>query len=322
MRVWICLFLLAACDLGDVTQDDNVVSIEANQMMKRVVIGRLYQKRDWTLRNAGTTNAERIEYVCTNLVKLRPTYVSGLIRLDDDAPLTADQIAVYTGVRACLPNAKFDVVLNAEHYTDPTRHANGREAQSALEARARELKNTLHADVVFFDYFNSPYNDEHKGWYRDALTDGTQYIRNKLHMKVGGNVWGFDPPPHADFIALDNFDRGDTNGYEFDKMQIDAFGGKYPILLHVENNPQKKDSLGLRWIDGDADYRRGQLAKYGGDQAKEGFSYMFPVFFPLQCCSAKGCGPDRCQDQPSDRISYDAVPDGNLLQKIDDGLGL
>jgi hypothetical protein len=47
---------------------------------------------------------------------------------------------------------------------------------------------------------------------------------------------------------------------------------------------------------------------------------MFPVFFPLQCCVGADCGPTRCDDNPSDRIAYDASRDGNLLDKIDSGL--
>lgn len=321
--LFVCIGLSAsACVVGDEEDDSEVTTIEAkSDLMKRVVLGRLYQKKDWTLPNVGPTPAERIAYVCNVLKPLRPTYVSGLVRLDDDAPIAPEVVQVFNGIRGCLPNAKFDVVLNAEHYTDPKRHANGQQARDALKARAKELKNVMHADIVFFDFFNSPYNDEHKDWYRDALTDGTRFIRKTLNMKVGGNVWGMTLPPNSDFVALDNFDRGSTDGYVYDKKQIDHFRGRLPIMIHVENNPQKRDSMGLKWIDNGPEYRRDQVAKYAGDQAKEGFSYMFPVFFPLQCCAGGQCGPDKCSVQPSDRIAYDASRDGNMLSKMADGLG-
>jgi hypothetical protein len=323
MRSMLLMLCIAGCVVGDGEPgDDDVTTIEAgSQLMKRVVIGRLYQKKDWTLPNVGPTPPERITYVCNVLAKVNPTYVSGLIRLDDDAPLTAEQIAVFNGIRDCLPNAKFDVVLNAEHYTDPKRHANGQQARDALKARAQEIKSQLHADIIFFDFFNSPYNANHDSWYRDALTDGTRFIRNTLNMKVGGNVWGLDLPPNSDFVALDNFDRQNTDGYAFDKQQVDKFKKRVPVMIHVENNPQKDGSKGLQWMNSSADYRRDQLSKYGGDQAQEGYSYMFPVFFPLECCAGGSCGPDKCDDQPSDRVAYDASQDANMLQKIDDGLG-
>lgn len=320
--VALALVGLTACELGTVDPEDDLTTISAqSDLMKRVVLGRLYQKKDWTLPHAGATPAERVTYVCNVLTKLRPTYVSGLIRLDDDAPLTPDQIEVFRGVQGCLPNARFDVVLNAEHYSDPRRHASGREAEAALRARGEEIKNTLRADIVFFDFFSSPYNDDHDGWYRDALTDGTRYLRKTLGLKVGGNVWGLDIPPGSDFVALDNFDRQHHDGYAFNKMQIDAFDGRVPVLLHVENNPQKPGSKGLMYMNGDADYRRGVIAKFAGDQRSERFSYMFPVFFPLECCAGGQCGPDKCDDMPSDRLAYDASRDGNLLQKMDEGLG-
>jgi hypothetical protein len=315
------MLCITGCVVGDGEPDDEVGTLDAQSpLLHRVVLGRVFQKKDWTLKNAGATPTERINYVCNVLQKLDPTYVSGLIRLDDDAPLQPDQITIFNGIRQCLPNAKFDVVLNAEHYTDPKLHDTGKHALDALQARADEIKNTLHADIVFFDFFSSPYNEDHAGWYRDALTDGTHYI-HQIGLRVAGNVWGLDLPPNTDIVALDNFDRANTDGYAFDKEQIKRFKGKAQIMLHVENNPQKPGSKGLQWMNSSTDYRRGVLDKYGGDQRKQGFSYMFPVFFPLKCCAGGSCGPDTCNDSGSERVSYDASQDSNIIQKIDGGLG-
>jgi hypothetical protein len=323
MRKLLLLLCLVGCIVGDEEEaPDDITTIEAgSDLMKRVVIGRLYQKADFTLTNVGASAGERITYACNVLKQLRPTYVSGLVRIDDDNPIPAEVVTVFNGIRACLPGAKFDVVLNAEHYTDPKRHPNGQVARDALKRRADEVKNVMHADIVFFDFFNSPYNAGHENWYRDALTDGVRYIRKTLGMRVGGNVWGLDLPPGSDFVALDNFDRGAVDGYAYNKKQIDKFRGRVPILLHIENNPQKRDSKGLDWINNGTEYRKNIIARMSGDQAKEHFSYMFPVFFPLQCCTAAGCGPDKCDDNPSARLAYDASRDGNMLQKMAEGLG-
>ncbi|HEY5924852.1 MAG TPA: hypothetical protein VIV11_24395 [Kofleriaceae bacterium] len=318
--------VLTACDIGEVGFDDDdgveTLGYVNNDLLKRVVLGRGYQKNDWTLPQAGTTPGERVAYICAAYTQLNPTYVSGLLRLDDDAPLTADQIAVFKGVRACVPNAKFDVVLNAEHYADNKRHATGAQALAALKTRAMEIKALLGAEIIFFDFFNSPYNgsDAHKDWYKDRLTEGVRYIRKTLNMRVGGNVWGLEVPPGSDFVALDNFDRENVDGFEYIKKQIATFPAALPVLVHIENNPQKAGSKGLMWINGDADYRRSVIAKYAGEQQRLGYSYMMPVFFPLQCCAGGRCGPDTCQTSPSDRIAYDAARDGNLLQKMNEGL--
>jgi hypothetical protein len=318
-----CIGLSGACIVGEDAGPD-LSAFGRRGFFDRVVLARLYQKQDWTLPQAGSTPAERVAYVCDRIRPLRPTYLSGMIRLDDDAPLTADQTAVFRGVRDCLPDAKLDIVLNAEHYTDNTRHASGIEALHALQHRADEIK-SLGADIVFFDFFNVAYNDSktHQGWYEDALTRGTDYAKS-IGLKVGGNVWGFDLPPNSDFVALDNFDRDEAmppiEGFDFDKQQIAKFKNT-PVMLHIENNPQKRDSKGLQFIDGSPDYRRGVIDKFGGAQKQEGFSYMFPVFFPLKCCVGALCGPDKCDMHPSDRIAYDASLDGPMLDKIDAGLG-
>jgi len=327
----IALAMLGGCGVGEFDGPDEFdpLAAKAPDLFKRVVIARLYQKNDWTLPAAGTTSQERIAYACARFKPLHPTYVSGLIRLDDDAPMTADQIEVFSGVRDCLreqdPKVKLDVVLNAEHYADDERHTR-QSAIDALKQRGDEIK-ALGADIVFFDFFSSPYNGskQHEKWHPESITEGTQYIRNQLDLKVGGNVWGLEPPPNADFIALDNFDRVNdagetTDGFEYNKQQIAAFKGT-PILLHIENNPQKSPSKGLQWINGEAAYRREVLAKFTARQKSDGFSYMYPVFFPLQCCVAGNCGPDQCKVSPSDRIAYDASTDDDTLSRIDDGLG-
>jgi len=324
--------LCASCTVGEVS-DDRASLAAKNRVYDRVVLGRMYQKLAWTLPQAGTTDAERIAYVCDRLVELDPTYVSGLLRIDDDTVLRPSQIAIFRGVVDCVhaidPRVSFDVVLNAEHYADDAVYAKGADALVALKNRAREIKNVLGADIVFFDFFNSPYNDsrKHEGWHADALTRGTAWIRDELHLKVGGNVWGFAIPPNSDFVALDNFARDDgrTPGLEFIKQQLAAFNGKKPVLVHIENNPQKHDSEGLAWIDGSETSRREELAKYAGLQKQKGFSYMAPLFFPLQCCitdtSGTRCGPDKCEMQGSQRVSYDASLDGEMMTKLDDALG-
>src|SRR5688500_13114582 len=148
----------AGCGLGEYGDGDGDEQLAYGaDLYRRVVLARVYQKADWTLPQAGASVAERVAYVCAPLRKLNPTYLSGLVRLDDDAPLTDEQVAVFTGIRDCVRagdrKVKLDVVLNAEHYTDNTRHASGLEALDALKRRADEIKARLGADIIFFDFF-------------------------------------------------------------------------------------------------------------------------------------------------------------------------
>ena len=58
------------------------------------------------------------------------------------------------------------------------RHVGPEEAFTALTMRADEIKARLGADIIFFDFFSSPYNGamEHEGWYTGAS---------------GGSLWDF-----------------------------------------------------------------------------------------------------------------------------------
>jgi len=312
--------------------------IDASEAFRRVVAARIYQHDRWMLPAADGYRAaelpdpvdQHIAYVCDKLAELRPSYVSGLLRFDalETIDAASDQVRVYQGVRACLETAvekkvRFDVVLNAIHYTKPQamegkpKYKTKRQAARALKDRLQEIDSILQPDLIFFDFYSVPFH--HANWFPDALEEGIRWIHEDAqHAKyVGGNVWGMYVPPHTDFVVLDNFDRKHMSGADFVAHQAARLGPDYPVLMHIENNPNKRAGKGTRWTSNGRSYRQGVLEDHAKNQNQTDYYYMYPVFFPL-CIDTNGdhtceCVPppsgddDRCSGRPN--MAYDAFQD-------------
>lgn len=333
--------LPAACALeGDPNVGTEVrgATINADEAFRRVVAARIYQHDAWMLPAADGYRAaelpdpvdQHIAYVCDKLAELRPTYVSGLLRFDalEAIDPASDPVRVYQGVRACLQAAldhqvRFDVVLNAIHYSKPQamegkpKYATKRQAARALKDRLKEIDSILQPDLIFFDFYSVPFH--HSNWFPDALEEGIEWIHHDAaHARyVGGNVWGMYVPPHTDFVVLDNFDREHMSGFDFVKHQAARLGPDYPVLMHIENNPNKKAGKGTRWTSNGRSYREDVLQEQASSQNQSDYWYMYPVFFPL-CIDTDGnhtcdCVPppsgddDRCAGRPN--MAYDAFQD-------------
>lgn len=313
-------------------------AINAGEAFRRVVAARIYQHDTWVLPAAdGYRAAElpdlldrRVAYVCDKLAELDPTYVSGLLRFDALEPVDAasDQVRVYRGVRTCLETAvghkvRFDVVLNAIHYSKPQamegkpKYDTRRQAQRALEDRLRDIDQILQPDILFFDFYSVPFH--HSNWFPGALAAGNDWIHDHAeHLRfVGGNVWGMNAPPGTDFVVLDNFDRPHLVGFDFVARQAAELGKKYPVLMHLENNPTKREGKGTRWTSLGRSYRRDVLAEHATRQNRVGYWYMYPVFFPLcidsdgdhtcECVTPPSGDDKRCTGRPN--MAYDAFQD-------------
>ncbi len=321
-------------DLGT----ESRAALNANDAFRRVVAARMYQHDVWMLPAADGYRAaefpdpvdQHIAYVCDKLAELRPTYVSGLLRFDalETVDAASDQARVFNGVRTCLEvaldqNVRFDVVLNAIHYTKPQamegkpKYSTKRQAARALKDRLAEIDSILQPDIIFFDFYSVPFN--HSNWFPDALEEGIRWIHEDAeHARyVGGNVWGLNVPKKSDFVVLDNFDRKHMSGFDFVKHQAARLGPDYPVLMHIENNPTKRDGKGTRWTSNGPSYRREVLEEHATNQNQADYWYMYPVFFPV-CIDSNGdhtceCVPpgsgndDRCGGRPN--MSYDAFQD-------------
>lgn len=275
--------------------------------LDRVVIARMYQNGTWTIPAAKGFTAERkIEYVCKALAYLKPSYVSGLVRLDwkKDSPHLDEQVKVFKGVRECVrretnKDVKFDIALNALHYTDP--HPKDPQPGEAVPSpkagtermleRLRTAQAAFHPDGWFFDFYANPYKDgSHR--FPGPLENGIAWIHDKTEQKprqfVGGTIWGLGHklPPHSDFFAVT--DRG---GPEYTKNLVNGVNREHqhtPILMHIDNDPDEKDkdkddkeSQSTKFWRGSAQYRNEIIHQQVKDQ-RVGYRYMFPVFFPTR----------------------------------------
>lgn len=317
--------LAASCTMrvDDEPVDTDTAGI-ADGMMRRVVIARMFQRDQWTLPAAmdyrpdlyPDLEARKIAYVCEALAYLKPTYVSGLVRLDAEQVIDADspQARIFNGVKACVRGkmppgheVRFDVVLNALHYTDPEYGVSGdKEGAQKLRGRLESAHAALAPDAWFFDFyttpFNQPENDKGQKRHPEAMLRGIDWIHdkkpNKPRQLVGGNAWGTKVPEVTDFLSIT-----DKNGMP----NVAELAGKIhgvPLLMHIQNDPHIADSQGRRWNERGPAYRKSQLAKHVAGQ-ELGYSYMFPVFFPL--------------DKNFD--SYNAVEDGHMMERICQDMG-
>lgn len=273
--------------------------------LDRVVIARMYQNGSWTIPAAKDFTPERkIEYVCKALAYMKPSYVSGLVRLGwrKDSPHLDEQVKVFKGVRECVrrevkKDVKFDIVLNALHYTDPSKSPVNRQpvpdAKAGTERmleRLRSAEAMFHPDGWFFDFYANPYKDAKDGCNRfpGPLEDGITWIHDEKEHKprqfVGGTIWGIDHklPPHSDFFAVT--DRG---GPDYTEKLVKGLKREHkhtPILMHIDNDPRDdkdKESQSSKFWRGSAQYRNEVIHQQVKDQ-HVGYRYMFPVFFPTR----------------------------------------
>lgn len=325
---WLLLGL-SACIVGEDASND-VVALDRKKEgtdLERVVLGRLYQNGHWMLPAADTYGADhtadtidrRIAYVCDALVKLEPTYVSGLIRLAWDDVVTDDMKRIFNGVRQCVRSqvdhpVKFDVVLNAKHFSEPRSSAdnpaNGvsskQEGSDRIKERLRTATRELAPDIWFFDFYTVPFNQTSESYFPGAIRDGIDWIHHD-GKKVGGNAWGNNVPDDTDLIAVPLIGGFEGRTDEIAKLQAQA-----PTLVHIRNDPQVCDSEGLERFRYLPDRRKSVLENHASKQADLNVGYMYPLFFPLSATA-------ECAPPNTPQVAYDAVADG-ALQTIRDSL--
>ena len=321
---WIALLALSMGCTMEV--DDEAVGTASaamdNDMLKRVIIARMFQRDHWTIPAAKDWNVakypdpieRKIAYVCEALAFLKPTYVSGLVRIDAEQELTADsdQVRIFDGVKKCVRGrmppghaVKFDVVLNALHYTDPEYGVHSdEEGAKKLRERLQSAHAALEPDAWFFDFYttpwNQPKNDKGQKRFPQAMRTGINWIHdkkpNKPHQLVGGNAWGSKIPDGTNFISITDKGGMETVAELADKIRDQGI----PLLMHVRNDPHIDGSEGRLWTEKSRAYRKSVLAREVDGQKQHGYVYMFPVFFPL----------DKAMN------SYNAVEDGNMMERM------
>jgi hypothetical protein len=303
------LSLTACAALPDEDGTDTVVEgiRDVRHTLSRVVIARMYQHGDWTIPNADHYRVadfanvldRRVAYVCDTIARLQPTYVSGLVRIDSDETPTSEMITVFRRVKHCLrarsnDPVHFDIVLNAVHYADPHLVRSAQAGADLLRQRLRSADEAFHPDAFFFDFFTVPFNTDAQEWYPRAIRDGMAWIHHN-GQKVGDNVVGRSVPPGTDFAVLTS--RG---GLDQVRDQAAGLPDNVPLLMHVRNDPHIDGTEGLAFVNGEHSYRVDTITAHASHQDDIRYSYMYPVFFPLD----------------EHFRSYDAHADGDIVDRM------
>ncbi len=322
------LAALTGCIGGGGTDDDEgSLELKAQRasrgaMFSRVVLARLYQHSTYTLAKYDPKAAGE------QLGKLRPTYVSGLWRLDKDDAIEDGVIRGYDAARRSVRtstrnNVWFDVVLNANDYATEAEVV-GR--MSRIRDAFIERKLDV-PEIFFFDFYSQG---------KPAVLEAAIRWAHKKGLLVGGNFWGGSYiPKQTDFLALDDHD-------ELDKMfeqakNLRARHPEYPLLVHIENNPQNPTTgtgpnprnYGFLWMlpfhpkcvanpseevngqpcsDDWSEARRREHLTKTASRKSIGYEVMYPVFFPLI-----PTGKDQM-------LAYDAPSDGGMFAFIRDAI--
>ena len=258
---------------------------------QRIVLARMYQQGDWSIPGVSS------QQVASALAALRPTYVSGLIRVAINTSLTQQMISDFNTVRdavlAVSPNAKFDVELNAEDYS----------SASQVVGKMQSINQQIHIDIWFFDYYQQGYQAAPQ-----AFAAAVAYAHSQGQL-IGGNV-GNDVtlpygnltyPQGSDFVAVPD------NNFAVSSeriAQLRSQNASIPIFVHINNNPQIGPTAeSCVFIN---NYSYGQRSAYqtslAEGQSQLGYSYMYAAFFPE--CPA--------------RTSYNFLADGSMQQVIVD----
>jgi hypothetical protein len=280
-------------------------SVLIADVFKRALISRVYEEQRWTIRDPdGGASLADAATAASALAALRPSYLTGLVYVDNGTTVTAGMIdgfnAIRSAARAQNPNVKLDieVSLNA---TPPAPKVPFPSA-NALVSFMTTLDCQFHPDAWMFDFLSDA-QKTHPDWVAAAV--GYAHAHGEL---VGGNVFNDTVPPNIDFVAFvdDPLADGGGFGFDFNVARIQAFKQGAPstyVVGHLQSNPQNGPTTEscVYSFDWNESKRAAYLEHWATSQVTDGFSFMYPVFYPL-CPGA---------------IAFDSVvdlaPDGGTL---------
>jgi hypothetical protein len=228
---------------------------------QRVVHARMYDGATWT---AGQHQPGSLADL---LVDLRPTLVSGLVRMGKNDKISDELVNDHHDFRAVLfalkPTPRLDIVLNAAEY----------HTAEELVGKMRALNKAIPVQQWFFESFDTGF----KG-HADVLEAAVAYAHAQ-GQAVGGTVAGAEAPKGADYLAV-----SDARGREPMFMQLKALERhcRLPILVHVHNGVERGDANGNEewariWTGPE---RRVYLTDLARSQEAGHYRLMYPVFYP------------------------------------------
>ena len=244
----------------------------------RSVISRAYEGTSWT------TADETVGSYAAALAGVKPSYVSGLIYVNNSQSVTAQMISDYYTIRSAVlaanPNAKFDVEvsLNPNPPSPNTPYANA----AAVVSKMTTLDAQLHPDIWNFDFWSDAFNSD-PDWVAAAVAYA--HTHNQL---VGGNVFGSVVPTGSDFVSFvdDPVSGTSTFGFDFNMTEIAALKTSSPttiLLGHLQSNAQNGSTTescvySTQWSEST---QLAYLTHWASSQTSLGFTFVYPMFYPL-----------------------------------------
>jgi hypothetical protein len=241
--------------------------------MSRVVSARVRHTR---LRPVRRSNARRIG---RSLASLRPTWVTGTLRLARNNYPKRDEVRAWEEIRRIVrqgnPHVQFDIVLNALQFRTP----------AAIERAMRRIRVKLHPEGWFFDFFNASFY-RHPRMVKAAI--GAAHANGEW---IGGNIFGIAKtrklPARADFYSVQD------HVFHLNLPAVRRLAEQKPVLYHLNSNPDHPRSGGCRFIQRfNTKQRRSLIQRRAAQQAKYGFRVSYPALFP-QCAISRGKGKGR-----------------------------
>jgi hypothetical protein len=228
----------------------------------RPVIARVYSFNQWTLSSENATT------VGNAIGSLKPSFVSGLIRLEYDNLTVSPRMAQdYDTIREIVlnsnPDAKFDIWLRANQYNSTS---------SLVSAMQSVLSRNISFDAFSFDNLYSLSPTE------QTAVLSTAHAAGKL---VGGSWAGVIAPA----VTFDYLVTTDTmlQISSSSVAQIESFGS--PVMLQINNGPVPVDvnnetehyDWNFVWTD---QQKSSFLTQAAENQSADGYYFMYPVFWP------------------------------------------
>jgi hypothetical protein len=241
---------------------NKVYSQESNsnaQVFKRVISAQIYYNSQWIL------NGDTIDKITTIFDTLQPTYISGLIYLNESKKIETIHIQAFQAIRKILPNTKLDITLNPNQY---------KKAED-LVAKMKSINAQIKPDIWYLDFSADAYKVSPK-----HLSEAIEYAHSQGQM-IGGNEIDKILLKEADFVAV-------HDGQEIDLKLKDEIkemseNNTLTILFQINNDSNRSnDDTVHTFIKKWKTYERIEhIKRLARNQNSWKYRLMYPVFFPV-----------------------------------------
>lgn len=240
-----------------------VLKTQPKAIFQRVIQARLYHNGWWTLSDSSQTPVT----AGRTIASLRPSFVTGLIRVSDRGDLGNAEAECFHTVRdAVLASSKgcrFDVVLNAGDFR----------SGDHMQRRMREISARIHPDA--WTFYVSP---------EDASLNPDVFEEGISQAHALGQMVGYDGPlslipEGVDYIVIRAWDL------KVNRAQIEALRDKQRVPLLVElpttfgNQPNIACTTYTESMTTPG--RTSLLGELAASQSSWGYHFAYPVFYPI-----------------------------------------